>query len=244
MTESAGGVGGRLALGIGPGLVGLAFAATWVASAGAPAEPATFLTDYLLAGLGVVLGLWLWRRAEGSRARRLWAAALVTIGAGAAIGGSSHALGAAEEAGWLWTATMVAIGLASCLLGLGAVWAFVRSPGLRRALGAALVLVLLVYVVWVPGHPDFRWAVYDYGLTLLVLLLAAAWLGWRRREPSAPWLAAAIALSFAAAAIQQLELSPHPRFNHNDLYHVVQAIGLWLFYRAGLRLPEATGVEG
>jgi hypothetical protein len=134
---------------------------------------------------------------------------------------------------------MIAIGLASCLLGVAAVRAFVGSPAIRNGLGAILALGFLAYVWWVLGHPDFQWAVLDYGLTLAALLVAACFLWWRRREASAPSLIGAIAVSFAAAGVQQLELSPHPRFNHNDLYHLVQAVGLWLFYRAGRRLPDA-----
>jgi hypothetical protein len=226
-----------LAFGLGAVLV--AFVATWAATGGEPEEPATFLTDYLLAGLGVGFAVLLWTASDGGDARRLWAGALATIGAGAAIGGSSHALGAAEDAGWLWNGTMIAIGLASCLLGVAAVRAFVGPPPIRSGLTAILSLALLAYVWWVLGHPDFQWAVLDYGLTLAALLVAASVLWWRRRETSAPWLIGAILVSFVAAGVQQLELSPHPRFNHNDLYHLVQAAGLWLFYRAGRSLPAA-----
>jgi len=226
-----------LAFGLGAVLV--AFVATWVSTAGAPAEPATFLTDYLLAGLGVGLAVLLWTATDAGGAQRLWAAALATIGAGAAIGGSSHALGAGEEVGWLWNGTMIAIGLASCLLGVAAVRAFVGQPRIRTGLTAILSLGVLAYVWWVLGHPDFQWAVLDYGLTLSALLMAACVLWWCRREASAPWLIGAIVVSFVAAGVQQLELSPHSRFNHNDLYHLVQAVGLWLFYRAGRRLPDA-----
>lgn len=223
--------------------VAAAFALTWAACGGAPQEPATFLTDYLLAALGVVLAVLLHSADRRHGARRLWAAALASIAAGAALGGSSHALGGAEDVDWLWNATMISIGAAACLLGLAAARAFVASPRVRRGVTGLVGLVFLVYVWWVRGHPDFQWAVLDYGATLAALLAAACALWWRRREPSAPWLVGAVLVSFAAAAIQQLELAPHPRFNHNDLYHVVQAVGLWLFYRAGRVLPDAVERE-
>ncbi|MEZ5333061.1 MAG: hypothetical protein R2991_13650 [Thermoanaerobaculia bacterium] len=223
--------------------VALALGLTWMKAGGAPHEPATFWTDYLLAGLGVAFAVLLHAADRRHGARRLWAAALGAIAAGAALGGSSHALGGAEEVDWLWNATMISIGAAACLLGLAATRAFVRSPARRRASAGLLCLIFLVYVWWVLRHPDFQWAVLDYGATLTVLLGASAVLWWRRREPSTPWTAAAILVSFLAAAIQQLELAPHPRFNHNDLYHLVQAVGLWLFYRAGRLLPDAVGRE-
>jgi uncharacterized protein DUF6962 len=39
--------------------------------------------------------------------------------------------------------------------------------------------------------------------------------------------------------IQRGRLAPGPAFNHNDLFHVVQAAGLYLYYRAGRRLADA-----
>jgi hypothetical protein len=35
-----------------------------------------------------------------------------------------------------------------------------------------------------------------------------------------------------AAVAQQMRWDPAPTFNHNDLYHVIQALALNLFYRA------------
>jgi hypothetical protein len=46
-----------------------------------------------------------------------------------------------------------------------------------------------------------------------------------------------VAVSVAAAAIQQSGWAFHRYFNHNDLYHVVQAAGVWLLYRGALRDP-------
>lgn len=229
----------RRSLALGVGLVLAAFVATWLASRGRPAEPATFVTDYLLAVLGVAFGLRVHAAASRPGGRSEWGLALIAIGAAAALGGSCHALGLAESSSYAWLLTLAAVGAAAFLLAAATVQAFLPEGALARWTLRLLSLKLLVYLLWVQWHRDFRWAVLDYGATLLALLVAAGLLWIRRREASAPWLAAAILVSFAAAAIQQLELSPHPRFNHNDLYHLVQAGGLWLFYRAGRLLPEA-----
>jgi hypothetical protein len=52
---------------------------------------------------------------------------------------------------------------------------------------------------------------------------------------------AAIGLSVIAALVQQLQVSPSLQFNHNDLYHVIQAFALGGFYRAGTGL--GTGIH-
>ena len=45
-----------------------------------------------------------------------------------------------------------------------------------------------------------------------------------------------IALSITAAVVQQLRWAPFPWFNHNDLYHVIQAVAFVGFYRAARHL--------
>jgi len=37
-----------------------------------------------------------------------------------------------------------------------------------------------------------------------------------------------------AALVQAFRLAPHPQFNHNDLFHVVQMGALYLLYRGGM----------
>ena len=73
---------------------------------------------------------------------------------------------------------------------------------------------------------------------LVSLLLVGVWI--RVRPRSAPWVWGSIAVSVLAALVQHFGVSPHPRFNHNDLYHVIQIIALWLLYRGGLLMTSAT----
>jgi hypothetical protein len=45
------------------------------------------------------------------------------------------------------------------------------------------------------------------------------------------WHAAGLIVSIAGLIIQQGHLSLHPSFNHNDLFHCVQIVALWCFFR-------------
>jgi len=55
-----------------------------------------------------------------------------------------------------------------------------------------------------------------------------------RAQPSRPLLAglSGLVLTLIAAAVQQSQIALHPRFNHNALYHVLQAVALFLVFRA------------
>jgi hypothetical protein len=45
-------------------------------------------------------------------------------------------------------------------------------------------------------------------------------------------------VSCLAAAVQFNGIALHQHFNHNDLYHVVQMGGMYLFYRGALILKD------
>ncbi len=51
------------------------------------------------------------------------------------------------------------------------------------------------------------------------------------RREGVLWLKRAIAVTLAGLAVLVLKLSPHPHFNHNDLYHLIQMGGLYCLYR-------------
>jgi hypothetical protein len=209
------------------------------------AEPMTVFTDYGLAVVGAALALALRARAEGQASRRLWAACFAAVALAAVTGGTSHGWAprmdeAARVA--LWRVTYALVGLGNLFILSGAVVAATRA-GLKAALLAALALRFLVWFAFISMQPEFRYVVYDYAGTLVGLLVFAAWLR-RRGLPGATWIVAGVLASLAGAAIQRAGLGPSPSFNHNDLFHVVQALGLYLYYRGGLHLADASAPPG
>lgn len=202
-------------------------------------EPTTLLTDYLLAALGLVLALRLSRSSPLPRSRGLWATSFVALAVAGLAGGTWHGIHPDTLPTLryhLWSITYVMIGLADLLIVAGAAWAaLTRGP---RAV--ALVLLtgqFLAYVVLILGQRDFRYVGYDYLGALILLFAFGLDLG-RRRAPAAGFVLGGVLASFAGALVQSQHLGPHPQFNHNDLFHVLQMAGVWLFYRGGLLLGD------
>jgi uncharacterized membrane protein len=201
-------------------------------------EPATLLTDYLLATVAGALGLRLARdapfRLDG---RRLWAAAFLAGAVAALAGGTVHgfrgSLPPAVRAG-LWVTYLIGVGLADGLLLFGIVMATLRGAWLRAGL-AVTAAKLAFYLAVVTRSGLTRDAVGDAAATILLLLvlgLAAA-----RRDPRLlGWMLLALGIAAVGLAVQAAGLAPHVQFNHNDACHVLLAVALLPFYRAGLRL--------
>ena len=141
-------------------------------------QPATMITDYVLAAAGIVFGALL-LQSRGLKATLLWSIGFLTAGAAAAIGGTYHGFTlyfSEPLRRTLWNSTAGLIGASA---------GFMISAGITG-------------------------------------------LGDRRHRQ---WLKAGLWVSLGGLAIQQARLSPHPNFNHNDLYHCVQAVALFCFYR-------------
>jgi hypothetical protein len=199
-------------------------------------EPATLITDYLLALVALVLGLRL-RRPPPPPARRWFARALILSALSAFVGGSYHGLGpnfSAEVASLWWRLTLVILSFVSAALALSLMHG-AAPPHRHLLIRSIIVLKLVIFVVIALLKPLFLVAIADYGTALLAWLAVAL----ASHRPWRAWMLAAIGLSAVAAAVQQLRVSPSPHFNHNDLYHVIQGFAFAAFYRAGRLLGRA-----
>ena len=111
-----------------------------------------------------------------------------------------------------WKASVYSIGLAS---------AFLLLPFLR----VVAIGMFVVYALWMTVHDNFVWVVADYGITLVLLLIVYR----------SHWVVASVIVSVLAAIVQQAPIAWH-----NDVYHVIQLVALWLLYRAGTIMTTAT----
>lgn len=203
-------------------------------------EPMTVFTDLLLVLSALFFARRLFQNAarQNSKTRRAWAWGFMGSASAALAGGVFHGLGPAAPV-WvratLWKLTMFSTGFVSLCMLLGTVYAFARRQG--RSFWLALTwFKSLVYLAFVVRKNDFRYVVYDYGGAMLAILLVQ--LAHLRTHPGAVDIARGIGISFLAALIQQVGINLHTHFNKNDLYHVIQGLGFWYFFRGAQRLDD------
>lgn len=205
-------------------------------------EPTTVLTDYLLGAVLLVLAWSALRldRRDPQAARRLWAWGFVTLALSALAGGTWHGfsgrLGAASAAA-LWKGTVYLVGLTDLLMLWGSAVAALGRR-VRPYVVAVAVAKFLVYAIFMIGHDEFRYVVYDYAPSMAAILLIHAVPGSFRNEPGARSILAGLLLSIIAALVQLTRLAPHSHFNHNDLQHVIQVASCCVLYRGVIRLRD------
>lgn len=201
-------------------------------------EPATFVTDLLLAALGSWLALRLRSKSPASPARNWWIGALVLMAASALAGAFYHGFSpevpAAVEA-WWWRGVLWIICGLGFAMGMSLLREFHPSSGGRWRL--FLIAKLAISSAAVALKPEFVVAMADYGSAMLAWTVVS-FLG--HRSWRGPMLAG-MGLSLLAALVQQMQWGLTVRFNHNDLFHVIQAMALFAFYRAGIHMGAPAG---
>ena len=203
----------------------------------------TFVTDLVLA---LVAWSFAWRLAHRARnaysaSIKFWILAFVTIGLaaiqGALLHGFRHSLPplviSGLRVGVVWSLNATAYVLAMALLSFGVP----RSSTLYGRIQALLSLKFVFFLILAAIKPVFIIAIIDYSLSFIVAIAVHTK---KIRHPASPWILAGVVVSITAALIQSLQISFSTSFNHNDLYHVVQIVGLSLFYVGCLRISDAS----
>ena len=209
---------------------------------GAVTEPMTVLTNLILAAVAFVLGTRLAyaAAAEGLAARGFMALGFVSTALAAAFGAGAHGLDPRvdrEQRERCWRGALYVMGLAGAAL-IASVAYFATNRDVRIAILVVAGIKLVAYLARVARRPQFRVAAQDYGASLAVLLAGAAYAIARWGTPAGPWLIGGVAVSLVAGLAQGRRLSLHRHFNHNDLFHVIQIVALYLFYRGGTLLVD------
>ena len=198
---------------------------------------AVTLTDYLIAAECFLFAALLAGGDSGLAVLRTWFTGMfVCVGASALFGGTVHGyFPEAASRGYklLWPATLLSIGGAAvCAWGIGAYVGF--TPGIAfRIMLCAMVLYILYAVVVLFYRRDFLVAVLHYFPAVLFALIVFADESLSGHGWGAPLGFLGVAGTLVAAAIQVFQITPHRRyFDHNALYHAVQAVALVLIYFA------------
>ena len=190
-------------------------------------EPAVVLTDLALAILGAIL---CWRLTG------LGAVIMGGLASAAFWGAIFHAFFPDRTAtplgfvAWFPVALSILI-VAAALLTLALSILTPRlPPSLRRTIVAIYAVGFASIVLFI--DESFSTIVRLYGPTLMIGLAAAALEALRTRTRAWALVALGLTVSAAAALVQQSRVALHPvYFDHNAVYHVVQAGALVFLYR-------------
>lgn len=198
-------------------------------------EPAVTLSDLGLTAECLTLA-WLLRRAKSDDGIALFRALFMATAAAAFLGALVHGwfpLEGTAAYDILWPASMLAVGATGAILWLIGIDLLDRPQHMQTAkrilafffIGYAAVVLLV--------NQRFYVALAAYLPAAVFLGLVFARRYFSRHASADLWGLAGIALSLAAGAVQYFGVAPHPRyFDHNALYHAIEAVALLALFLA------------
>jgi len=156
------------------------------------------------------------------------------------FGGLSHGFYPDRHQGpgaFLWRGSLLCIGASTIAIWvIGAQLLF--SPDVTSIVIPGAIGVFIIYTFFMMTRfPPFLWAIIFY-LPAVFFMLGAFMIAYSRSGEQAMLfgLTGAI-LTLAAAVIQRKKINLHPQyFNHNALYHVVQAIAFLMIFLAARQM--------
>ena len=196
----------------------------------------TLITDYLLGAFTLLLGMLLLR--GSGLPTRLWGWGFIASAIAAITGGTWHGFETVLDERalfWIWKATMYLLGVFGLATVCGSIVAAIDGR-LRTVCIAAACAVTIAYGVAAATHDAFIYVIAFNAITMAAILVIQVFTRVRHRDPASPWIIAGIAISAVGAAVQASGYSPYALFNNNDLFHVIQAGAMYLFFRGAVLL--------
>ena len=196
-------------------------------------EPDVTLTDYGLAIECALLAYMLYRQRSPQQALRIWFVLFFgSISVAAFTGRTVHGFPVNDGTiahGILWRATLVAIGITALTAWVAGAWIRYSSV-VARWISIVAALEFTVYCVIVLFVTQAI-AIINYlpATLFLFVVFGLGFLKARRRQVLVGLVG--IGLTFVASFVQQNEIALHPvYFNHNALYHLIQAVALLMIF--------------
>ena len=190
----------------------------------------TAATDYVIAVACGAFAVSL--AARGVRIE--WPVGFALGGISALLGGTWHGFRSAfapRAQASLWMLTLLTFGASAAAFGAGAI--SVVAPQVQSlTLRLAALTMLGIYTVAALRNPGFATAGRMALLMLVTFAAMSALLFLRGDSQSGGWMLACVALNVAGIVVQLRNIAPHPRFNHNDLFHALQLAALACLYGA------------
>lgn len=204
-------------------------------------EPMTVFTDLLITGFAFWFACCLFKSAKkkGDLSLKAWAVGFLAIGLGAFLGAFSHGLAqivSEKTIGYAWGLTLINIGVVSACVLLATALRYLTGF-LKNVVMIFVFLKFLVYLVAIQRSQEFVIAIADYFPVLLVALVLSIHTFIKKKLSSEKFIAIGLLTSILGALVQQSGFQLHMHFNHNDLYHVIQIVGLYFIFK-GLTLDE------
>jgi hypothetical protein len=202
-------------------------------------EPTTAITDFVIFFMGCYYG-WVIVHISDSIFHMFWAISFITLAVGALLGGISHGFGpmlSKIAKMIIWRLTLLFIGLTALGLLLSAL-TILTNGKVNIGILSFFVILFAYYNYKVFKNDSFLIAIKFYLPFIIISLICFSYIFIYRGYTGALFISVGLLVTLFASLIQLSKIVLHKHFNHNDLFHIVQIIGMYLMFEGGQEIPK------
>ena len=128
--------------------------------------------------------------------------------------------------------TLIFVGITGLFLAGSAATFYINETGkFGLMLGSAILVIK--YVLGLNKNDTFHHAIKFYVTLIILALIGFIPAFFSLGYTGALQIVIGLLVNLSAAGVQASGLTLHKHFNHNDLFHVIQVLGMILIYRGG-----------
>ena len=202
-------------------------------------EPTTAITDFIIFFMGCYFS-WVMMHISGSMFHKIWAISFITLSLSALLGGISHGFGpmlSKIAKMIIWRLTLLFIGLTALVL-LFSVLMIITNGEINIRILSLFVILFGYYNYKVYKNDSFLSAVKFYLPCVIISLACFLYVFIHKGYVGALFISVGLLVTLFASLIQSSKIILHHHFNHNDLFHIVQMIGMYLMFEGGQEIPK------
>ena len=194
----------------------------------------TAITNYMMGCIGLYLG-WQTLQIQGSLFHILWACSFFSLSLGAFIGGSYYGFGPTLPnyiTKVIWMLTLIFVGITGLFLAGSSATFYINETG-KFGLMIGSAILVIKDVLGLKRDDTFHHAIKFYVTLIILALIGFIPAFFSLGYTGALQIVIGLLVNLSAAGVQASGLRLHKHFNHNDLFHVIQVLGMILIYRGG-----------
>jgi hypothetical protein len=197
-------------------------------------EPMTTLTDLMLTVFTAIWALSLAKLTQKYTDATLvyWSNVYWMTALSAFLGALSHGIGPnlpVKSKTVLWRLTLIAIGWTAFFMLMGTFQNILSADSIKLLRWIPIILIIFYHIALFK-RDEFSTAILFYAPVMVIVLIAYSYAYLYLSIASALNVVIGMIISFAAAVIQFKKIGIHKHLNHNDIFHVVQLVGLYFIY--------------
>ncbi|MDP7071632.1 MAG: hypothetical protein QF430_01975 [Candidatus Marinimicrobia bacterium] len=205
-------------------------------------EPMTAVTDLMIAALALYIAreLHAWHTIRLMNIHWHWGWAFYSLAVGAFMGAVSHGIGphfSDASRQLIWKAAIVPVGFTSVFFLMGAFHNSFSFDAVRW-LSWIPIVFLGAYVYTISKDDSFINAVKFYAPAMCLVLALMLYGHFGLDTAGSGTVALGILIMFIGAGVQVIGFGLHQHFNHNDIFHVIQMIGMATMYKGSQLITD------